>query len=145
MIFFKRVMWLVLLNLSVLSCASQQSPQENNLYQALGEQQGISKLVDQLIVEIVADEQIFPYFAKASVSYFRKGFINHMCAISEGPCEYTGDSMVDIHTGMNISEGDFNRVVELLIRAMESTGISYPVQNRLLARLAPMREQIIKR
>ncbi|WP_286270143.1 group I truncated hemoglobin [Thalassotalea hakodatensis] len=141
----KHAVWLVLLSLSVVSCSTQQSLQQNNLYQALGEREGLTTLVDQFIIEIVKDKEIFPYFAKSSVSHFREGFINHMCAISQGPCEYKGDSMIDIHTGMHITEGDFNRVVELLIRAMEHTGISYPVQNRLLARLAPMREEVIKR
>lgn len=143
--FFKNILFITIIGLSVASCSSQQAKEADNLYQALGEQAGISQLVDQFIVEVVKDKQIFPYFAKSSVSHFRKGFINHMCAISQGPCEYKGDSMIDIHTGMHITEGDFNRVVELLIRAMEHNGISYPVQNRLLARLAPMRSEVIKR
>ena len=53
--------------------------------------------------------------------------------------------MIDIHTGMNINERDFNRVVELLISAMEESGISYQDQNRVLKILAPSRADIINR
>ena len=66
-----------------------------------------------------------------------------MCTSVNGPCEYNGDSMVDIHTGMNIDEKDFNRVVELLIAAMEDEGIGYSTQNKVLKALAPLRSDII--
>ena len=37
------------------------------------------------------------------------------------------------------------RVVELLVEAMEESGINYPTQNRVLAKLAPLRDQIMNR
>ena len=123
-------------------CASQP---KSSLYQQLGAEQGIEHIVDAFIKRIAKDKAILPYFAKSSVSHFRAGFITHMCDISGGPCEYTGDSMIDIHTGMNINEADFNRVVELLVLAMEDAGVSYREQNLLLAKLAPIRGEVIKR
>jgi len=118
--------------------------QIDSLYQALGGKNGVENITDALIQRIAKDPTIFPYFAKASVSHFRAGFIKHLCDIADGPCHYDGDSMVDIHTGMNINEADFNRVVELLVLALEDVNISYPVQNKLLAKLAFMRSQVIK-
>jgi hemoglobin len=52
--------------------------------------------------------------------------------------------MVDIHTGMHISERDFNRVVDLLINAMDEQNISHRVQNKILAKMAPFRKEIIR-
>ncbi|WP_159822159.1 hypothetical protein [Colwellia sp. 20A7] len=52
--------------------------------------------------------------------------------------------MVAIYTDMNITERDFNHVVELLIQAMEDEGISYQTQNKLLFKLAGLRDQVIK-
>lgn len=52
--------------------------------------------------------------------------------------------MIDIHTGMNINEADFNRAVELLVETLEESNISYPVQNKVLAKLTPLRKDIIK-
>jgi len=52
--------------------------------------------------------------------------------------------MQDIHRGMYINKNQFNHFVELFIDAMEAAKISYPMQNELLARLAPLRESIIK-
>ena len=52
--------------------------------------------------------------------------------------------MVAIHTGMNITEADFNRVVDLLINAMNEQKISHTLQNKILAKMAPLRHEIIR-
>ncbi|WP_286234573.1 group I truncated hemoglobin [Thalassotalea sediminis] len=140
-----RKLLILFFSFSLFACSSTSNNDQNTLYASIGGQTGIDKIVDNFIAEIVKDKQIFPYFAKSSVSHFRAGFIEHMCTITGGPCRYNGDSMVDIHTGMNITEAHFNRVVELLIVAMEKADVTYPVQNRILAKLAPMRGEVIKR
>lgn len=126
--------------LILTACASTS---ESTLYNKLGGEQGVNNIVENLIQQIGQDEQIFHYFAEARVSRFRENLIEHFCAISDGPCQYTGDNMADIHTGMNINESDFNHLVDLLINAMDAEGIPHRVQNQLLARLAPLRENII--
>jgi len=130
--------------LTVLTACSMhlQSP-DKSLYEKIGGQAVIENLVDEFIKNIANDKQVFHYFKKSDVTHFRNGFISHFCDVIDGPCEYKGDSMVDIHTGMNINEADFNRIVELLIDAMEKVGINYQLQNEVLSRLAPMRKDII--
>lgn len=59
-----------------------------------------------------------------------------MCQMSDGPCHYTGDSIAEVHRGMNVSESQFNAVVEGLTAAMTSLHLAVPVQNRLLRQLA---------
>ena len=115
-----------------------------SLYQQLDGQAGLERLVDSFINQIGNDKQVFHYFEHANISHFRAGFINHLCVLTDGPCEYTGDSMVDIHTGMNITEADFNHVVDLLINAMNEQNISHTVQNKILAKMVPLRSEIIK-
>ncbi|TGD75474.1 group 1 truncated hemoglobin [Mangrovimicrobium sediminis] len=132
----------LLVVLGLPACAGTAAGKDT-LYRDLGGEQGIDRLVETFIRKVGRDERILPYFARASVSHFREGFTTHLCQVSGGPCTYDGDSMPDIHTGMQIDEADFNRVVELLVEAMEDNGIAYPVQNRLLARLAPLRGEII--
>ncbi|NVJ61012.1 MAG: group 1 truncated hemoglobin [Gammaproteobacteria bacterium] len=129
------------LAIAFIGCAGKEP--KVTLYQQMGSQQGINQLVDQLIIKIGNDNQIFHYFAKANVTHFRKGLVQHFCAVADGPCRYEGDSMKQIHTGMNINEKDFNHLVELLIEVMNELNYSTGVQNQLLKRLAPMRENII--
>jgi len=125
----------------LVGCAAY-TPQ-NTLYDKLGGEAGVEGIVSGLIKQIGQDKQIFHYFADASISRFRTQLTGHLCAITDGPCKYTGDSMTDIHTGMNITEKDFNHLVDLLINAMNLQGIPHRIQNQLLARLAPLRANII--
>ena len=123
---------------------SNNTSEHNSLYIELGEKEGIESVVNAFIKQIVKDKNILRYFAKSNVDHFRQGFIEHMCEFSGGPCHYTGDTMVDIHTGMNINEADFNRIVELLVLAFEDVGLSYRIQNKVIAKLIPMRKNVIK-
>lgn len=129
---------LLLLN----ACVSQP---KTTLYDDLGGAPGIDAVVENFIQGIASDPQIFPYFADSHVSRFREKITEHFCHISDGPCTYTGDNMVDIHVGMEINENHFNRTVDLLYGAMEQENIPHHTQNRLIARLAPLRKDIIYR
>ena len=115
-----------------------------SLYQKLDGKAGIGRIVDSFIYQIGNDEQIIHYFEHSNIAHFRQGFINHMCMLVEGPCTYDGDSMVAIHTGMHITEKYFNHVVDLLINAMNEQDVSHSLQNDILSRMAPLRDEIIK-
>ena len=131
---------LIVVSLLISGCATTS---QTTLYEQLGGDAGINNIVENLVQEIGRDQQVFHYFAEARVSRFKENLIEHFCAISDGPCSYTGDNMIDIHTGMNINEKDFNHLVDLLIKAMDTEGIPHRIQNQLIARLAPLRKEII--
>lgn len=135
---------IILLIFGFLNACSHFSPAPS-LYEKLGGEKGIVSIVNNLTKNIGHDEQLFHYFAQSNVSRFKKSLILYLCATSDGPCQYNGDSMQQIHDGMDINERDFNHLVDLLIDAMNETGISHPIQNQLLARLVPLRKQIIYR
>lgn len=133
------------------SCSSSNNNNNNNkvepiasLYQKLGEKPAIAEIIDNLINIIGQDDVVFAHFAQSNVSHFKEKLTVFLCQITDGPCAYQGDTMQDIHQGMYINKNQFNHFVELFIDAMEESNISYPVQNELLARLAPLRESIIK-
>jgi hemoglobin len=137
----QRLVTTICLLFLLVGCAMQ-APQ-NTLYDKLGGEAGVDGIVSGLIKQIGQDKQIFHYFADANISRFRTHLTTHLCAITDGPCQYTGDSMIDIHTGMKITEKDFNHLVDLLINAMNLQGIPHRIQNQLIAKLAPFRASII--
>lgn len=113
------------------------------LYDELGGMPVIEKITDNFINEISFDQQIAAHFKETKIERFREKLIEQLCNVSGGPCKYTGDSMLDVHQKMNITEGEFNRTVDLLINAMNQAGVAHRTQNKLIARLAPMRPDII--
>lgn len=131
--------------LVLLACmpACQSLSTNNSLYDELGGMEGITTITDNFIYEIGFNEHIVRHFEETDLERFREKFIEQVCDLSGGPCQYSGDSMVEVHTNMQITESEFNTTVNLLIAAMNRSGISHPTQNKLLALLAPTRPDII--
>ena len=134
--------FVVLIGLTV-ACAAPQLDRRT-LYDQLGGEPGLAALVDRFLRELASDPDAVPQFRGADVKRFRSQLTLHLCQTFDGPCRYEGAGLAEVHRGMQISQREFNSVVEDLVRAMESLRISTPVQNRVLARLAPLREQIIE-
>lgn len=114
------------------------------LYHELGGREGISNLVESLILEIATDERIIHYFADADIDRFHEMLTLHICEVTGGPCKYTGAPMPEVHRNMAISASEFNALVEDLIAAMEAEEIPVGTQNKLLAILAAMRDDVIR-
>ena len=131
--------------LLVCGCASQ--PQHDSLFLALGGNDGIARISRNFIREIGGDPETRRYFKDTNLKRFHAKFSQHLCQLSGGPCDYSGEEsgndMPMVHSNMNISEKDFNRTVDLLINAMNSEKIPHPTQNRLLKVLAPMYGDIV--
>ncbi|MGB4246091.1 MAG: group 1 truncated hemoglobin [Pseudohongiellaceae bacterium] len=141
--FVCRVAVLTLSGVFLTACVT--APREENLFQALGGQEGINVIVENFIMAIARDERVIDHFAVSNVERFRSMMREHLCFIADGPCEYTGDSMIDTHVGMGVTEGDFNAIVEDMMAAMNQAEVPIGTQNRLLSRLAELRGEIIYR
>lgn len=127
----------------LLACSAIPQLDDRPLYQQLGGVEGIERLADRFVRELAADPVARGHFEGIDVRRFRTRLTEHLCVVADGPCDYRGDSMLEVHRGMDIDQRAFNAVVEDLIRAMESLRIPTPAQNRVLARLAPMHADII--
>ena len=60
-------------------------------------------------------------------------------------CTYTGGSMLAVHTGMNITEAQFNALVEDLVKSLNTHGVRQREQDELLRALGSMKEDIVNR
>ena len=121
----------------ITACGTKPPLAGDSLYSDLGGRETIDRIAGRFVAGVGRDPQIRPFFMNSNLKRFHQQFGDHICEVSGGPCEYTGDSMEQVHIGMDIDSGEFNRVVEILIDAMRAENIPYRVQNRLLARLAP--------
>ena len=130
--------------LTLAACA-QQPPKDDSLYRELGEQAGITRIVEGMLLNIAADPRIVRHFENIDIERLRDKLVEQICVAAGGPCTYTGDSMEESHKGQNLTPSDFNALVENLQEAMSAQNVPMPAQNRLLARLAPMRAQVIDR
>lgn len=129
----------VTLLISLSGCASNQT----SVYEQLGGQTKVNEIVDNFVAEIEFDATILAYFEGSNIDRFKEKLAEQICQRTGGPCEYTGDSMEQVHSGMNITESHFNRTVDLIISAMDKAGVPHRLQNKVLHALAPTRDEML--
>lgn len=136
---------LLLIVLIALCSACQTTSSTQTLYTQLGEQAGVEKIADKFVRLLIRDPRTEQYFKETNLDRLYEKLVEQFCQVSDGPCEYTGDDMVTVHKGMSITEADFNAVVEIMQQALRDSDVPLPAQNRLLARLAKMRKDMLYR
>ncbi|MES2760514.1 MAG: group 1 truncated hemoglobin [Pseudomonadota bacterium] len=112
-------------------------------YRGLGGQQGIKDIVATLIPLIQADARIKESFADTDMKKLALRLEEQFCVLAGGPCVYKGDEMVEVHRGLKVTNAQFNALAEDLQIAMERNGVPSHVQNKLIAKLAPMQRGIV--
>ena len=123
-------------------CAS--APERTTLYAQLGGASGVEQIVDELLYRSTGDRRIAFYFDGVDLDRLDRLLTEQICALADGPCTYSGETMAESHRGMGVDAAAFNRLVELLVDSMEAQAVPVPAQNRLLARLAPMQGDIVE-
>jgi hemoglobin len=116
---------------------------DDTLFQQLGGQSGLVTLMDDFMIRLLADKRMGPFFKDADHKHVKAQLVAQFCEVSGGPCKLKGPDMKKAHSGMDVTKGDFNALVEVLQQSMDAQGIGFGTQNRLLAKLAPMHREII--
>ena len=125
--------------------ACAQTQKDTSTFDQFGGKPGIKKVVDDLMINLLANPKISRFFVKINQQNLKSNLEDQFCKALEGPCEYTGKNMADAHKGMEITEGHFNALVEDLQKAMDKNGVPERAQNKLLAKLAPLHRDTIEK
>lgn len=122
---------------------AQVSALDDSTFHGLGGKSGIKHIVATFVPMILADPRIKESFKDSDIKNLTMRLEEQFCELSGGPCKYQGKDMVDIHDGLNITNAQFNALAEDLQLAMEKVGVPSRVQNKLVAKLAPMQRGIV--
>lgn len=114
-----------------------------SLYDRLGGQPAIVAVVDDFVGNVAADNRINRYFARTDIPRLKKLLVEQICAGTGGPCTYTGRDMRTTHRGMNITDADFDALVEDLVKSLDKFKVPAREKNELIAVLGPMKPQIV--
>ena len=120
-----------------------EAPAARSLYEDLGGTPGIERVVDATLAIVHADPHINLFFENSDIPDLRRLLVEQICAATGGPCEYTGRTMEESHSGMGLTDEDFDRFVADLVAAMDGLSVPKDLQQRLLALLGPMRPEIV--
>jgi len=123
----------------------QTSLADEALFDRLGGYEVIERFVNDGVDNVLADERINHLFEGVDEENLRFQLTEQICDLSGGPCIYSGLSMEESHFGLDITEAEFNALVEDFQLAMRDNDIPYGLENQVIALLAPMKPAIIRR
>lgn len=115
------------------------------LFAMFGGRAGIDRIVADLMRRNEADPRIADIFKAQDMVRLRRTLGEQLCYLLGGGCAYTGRTMKQSHADLGIQNADMNALVENLQAAMRAEGVPFWAQNRLLAKLAPMRRDVVER
>jgi hemoglobin len=115
-----------------------------SLYDRLGGKDAITAVVKDFVEERVAkDNRINAFFKNSDIPGLETKLVDQICEASGGPCKYTGKDMKTAHTGMKVTDADFNALVEDLKASLDQFKVPAKEQGELIGALAPMHDDIV--
>src|SRR3989440_12440483 len=122
--------------------------EKKSLYTRLGGYDAIALVVDDFITRLATDkrfERFFAGFSDDSKKRLRQHILDQFCAAAGGPCIYTGREMKTVHTGLKISEDDWNAAAKHLVAALDKYKVPEAEKNDLLAFVVSQKKDIVEK
>jgi hemoglobin len=125
------------------SMGGSMAMEKKSLYDRLGGQPAIVAVVDDFVGNVAADNRINGFFARTDIPRLKRLLVEQICAGTGGPCTYTGRDMQTAHRGMNITDAQFNALVEDLVKSLDKFKVPAQEKGELLGILGPMKPSIV--
>lgn len=117
---------------------------EQNLYEKVGGEEAISKVVDYFYSELVLkDETVNHFFKETDMEKQRRHQSKFISFALGGPNQYSGQSMAKAHEGMNLQPDHFNAIAKHLHDALAHFGVNERDIDTALTKVASLRDDIL--
>jgi len=118
--------------------------QTRSLYDRLGGLDAINALTESWVARVGGDDRANGKFVRTDIPRLMKEVADQLCEVTGGPCTYTGRSMLETHTGMGTTAGEFDVVMQHLTGALDELKVPKTEQDELVALIMPMRGDIVE-
>jgi hemoglobin len=140
------------------------APEKESLYDRLGGEKGVSKIVDDFVARALADPRVNwerkgvtrggwsihrndsiewkPTDAK--VAEMKKHIAQFIAVATGGPTNYDGKEMRPAHAGMHITNAEFDATIGDLKATLDNQAVPTAEQKELLAIIESTRPQIVE-
>jgi hemoglobin len=115
-----------------------------SLYERLGGQEGIRKVVDVFYDRILADDTVNYFFKNTDMEKQRRHQTLFISFALGGPNQYTGLSMKKVHEGMNIKHEHFMAIVNHLAASLKQFNVSDEDIQAIAQKLMPIEKEIVE-
>ena len=128
--------------------AIAQGKMEKSLYQRLGGYDAIAAVTDDFIGRLVTDKSLTRFFGGVSTDSkkkIRQHLLDQLCAVCGGPCVYIGRDMKTAHSGLGITEAEWQAGVNDLLVSLDKFKVSMKEKDELVALIASTKKDIVEK
>ena len=122
--------------------------QQHSLYQRLGGYDALAAVTDDFIGRLATDPQLKRFFIghnKEGQTRIRQHVIDFLCVATGGPCAYTGQDMKTAHTGLGITDADWDSSIKHLVETLDKFHVPEKEKSDVLNALSPLKGDIVGR
>ena len=118
------------------------------LYKRLGGYDALAAVTDDFLGRLATDPKMGRFFvghSTNSVGRIRGDVINFLCVATKGPCSYTGRDMKTSHTGLKITDEDWDSSVKALTATLAKFKVPATETNEVLTLVSTLKGDIAGR
>ncbi len=122
--------------------------QEKSLYERVGGYNALAAVVDDFIGRLISDKQFEKFFTGFSVDSkkrIRQHILDQFCAATGGPCIYTGRDMKTSHTGLGITNADWDAAAKHLAASLDKFKVPEKEKGEILAFVTSLKKDIVEK
>src|SRR5213595_1230877 len=108
----------------------------------------IAAVTDDFIGRLAADKQLARFLVGRgadSQKKLRQHVVDQLCEATGGPCIYIGRSMKTAHTGLGITESDWQSTVNHLVATLDKFKVPEKEKGELLAIASSLKPDIVEK
>jgi hemoglobin len=133
---------------STALATSVEGQEKKSLYTRVGGYDALALVVDDFIKRLATDPKFAKFFSGFSVDSqkrLRQHILDQFCKAAGGPCEYVGRDMKTTHTGLGITEAEWDAAAKHLIAAMDKYKVPQAEKDELMAFVATQKKDIVEK
>ena len=116
--------------------------EKQTLYEQIGGERAISKLIHEFYGRVIADPELKPFFKNTSMGMLRRMQREFFSAALDGPIKYTGKPLSYVHHGRGITKHHLALYVDHLIDTLRGHKISEQDVQEIISRINTYAEEI---
>lgn len=135
-----------------------------SLYERLGGEEGVTRIVDDFVDRVIADPRVNWERKNVkrggislrrgqsvewkpnpeSIKQMKKHIVQFISVSTSGPAKYEGKGMKEVHTGMHITNSEFEAAVGDLKATLDRLKVADKEQQELVAVIETTRTQVVE-
>lgn len=132
---------------AVGSPQDQPAPAKKALYQRMGGYDNLAGIVGDFLKQL-GEDHAFDRFGqgrgKNSLERAKQLIVEQLCWLTDGPCVYIGRDMKTAHTGLNITQAEWEAAGKHLKASLDKFKIAEPEQTEFMAVIEKLRPDIVE-